>query len=191
MEIYLVRHTPVVAQKGLCYGQTDLDIQESFHDLFANIKTTIGMPNFEIYSSPLKRCRQLAEYLSDQPVTTSDSLMEINFGDWENRKWDDIDSVSMQSWMVDFVNAEPPNGESFKDMFQRIKDFIETVLLPKEDKSKIVIVTHAGVVRCFLCYILDIPLINAFKIPVEFSGVTKINLSVDKAYNVVKYFNKA
>ena len=191
MEIYLVRHTPAIAAKGLCYGQTDLEIQEPYMELFETIKKNIEAKEFELYSSPLRRCVQLAKFLSNQSsFTINPNLMEVNFGDWENKPWNDIPQESTKLWMNDFVNIAPPNGESFKAMHERIKVFIETELLPKSKHNSIVIVTHAGVIRSFLCYILDIPLSNAFKIPVEFSSVTKMNLHTDKDYNSVEYFNK-
>lgn len=190
MEIYLVRHTPTVAEKGLCYGQTDLAILEPYQELFEKIKKNIDTDEFDIYTSPLQRCVTLAEYLSNKTITTSASLMEVNFGDWENKLWNDIPQQTMQPWMNDFVNIAPPDGESFIALFSRVKDFIETELLLKDSKKSIVIVTHAGVIRSFLCYILEVPLSNAFKIPVEFSSVTKVYLNRDKAYNSIKYFNK-
>ena len=37
MEIYLVRHTETSCEKGICYGQTDVDLSEPFESIFENI----------------------------------------------------------------------------------------------------------------------------------------------------------
>ncbi len=191
MEIYLIRHTPTLASKGLCYGHTDVELAEPFIPKFESIQKTLNHTNFEIYSSPLVRCKKLADYLSNgNNVIVSNSLMEINFGDWENQLWNTIPYEVTQSWMNDFVNIAPPNGESLTDLYERINDFIEYELINKEHPNPIYVVTHAGVIRCFICYILNIPLANAFKIQIDFSSISKINLFKNKDYNLLSYLNK-
>jgi alpha-ribazole phosphatase len=37
MEIYLVRHTETVCEKGICYGQSDVALAEPFELIFENI----------------------------------------------------------------------------------------------------------------------------------------------------------
>ena len=37
MEVYLVRHTETVCEKGICYGQSDVGILEPYDVLFETI----------------------------------------------------------------------------------------------------------------------------------------------------------
>ena len=37
MEIYLVRHTETICEKGICYGQSDVSLREPFESVFENI----------------------------------------------------------------------------------------------------------------------------------------------------------
>ena len=68
--------------------------------------------------------------------------------------------------MEDFVNVAPTNGESFNEMYLRVSNFIET--LRNKDFNEVLIVSHSGVIRCFLAYLLKFPLDNSFKIPIGF-----------------------
>lgn len=74
--------------------------------------------------------------------------MELNFGNWENKNWNEIDQNQLNGWMQDFVNISPPNGENYKDLHLRTESFINEVL--KTNLQKIAIITHAGNIRSFL-----------------------------------------
>ena len=100
--IYLIRHTTPAVARGMCYGQTDLDVTESFHgeaDLIRlHLPGDIGL----VYSSPLKRCTLLAQELfPNRPLHLSAGLMEIHCGDWEMRAWDDLPPAEVNPWMAD------------------------------------------------------------------------------------------
>lgn len=90
MEIYLVRHTETICEKGVCYGQSDVGLAEPFDSVFENIVSQLPSEAI-IFSSPLKRCVILAEYIQNTIKTISfekeDRLMEMNFGDWEMKNW--------------------------------------------------------------------------------------------------------
>lgn len=144
MEIYLVRHTETVCEKGICYGQTDVALKASYLEQFESIKSQIPADS-TIYSSPLSRCMLLANHLSPNIITDS-RLMEMNFGDWEMQKWDAIPEADFTPWMNDFVNVAVPNGESFVNLHDRVSDFLTTDFSTNNSNS-ITIVTHAGVIR--------------------------------------------
>ncbi|MGM8362157.1 alpha-ribazole phosphatase [Flavobacterium sp. ARAG 55.4] len=173
MEIYLVRHTETVCEKGICYGQSDVDLKEPYLDQFESIKSQIPA-DVIVYSSPLLRCTQLAKYLSDTVITDS-RLMEMHFGDWELKNWNAIPEADYSPWMNDFVNVAVPNGESFVALHERVTDFFETVV-SENNTNKIVLVTHAGVIRSILCTVSNLPLKDAFSNKVDFGAVIKITL---------------
>lgn len=72
--------------------------------------------------------------------------MEMNFGDWEMKKWDEIDQSELNAWMNDFQIKPCPNGESYGNVMTRLKSFISDRL---QEESKYLIVTHGGIIRCF------------------------------------------
>ena len=113
MEIFLIRHTTPLIEKGICYGQTDLDITDSFEEEVSMIQPHLRQTNIKVYSSPLQRCAKLANALyRSEIIEYHDELMELNCVDWEMQKWDEIPKSAIQPWMDDFVNVVVPNGES-------------------------------------------------------------------------------
>lgn len=173
MEVYIVRHTKVAVNKGICYGQTDVDLADSFREEIEQLKKQLPTDFDKVYSSPLKRCKQIAENFSTD-ISFDNRLMEMNFGDWELKAWEDIPKEEIQPWYDDFVSTETPNGDSFENLFFRCSSFLDE--LRKQNYDKILIVTHGGIVRSTWAYLLEIPLYNAFKIPVDYGDVLKINL---------------
>ena len=86
--------------------------------------------------------------------------------------------------MKKFVNVAPPNGESFMNMFDRIQKFIENLRVEKY--NKVLIITHSGVIRCFLAKILGFPLENSFKFPIGFNEHYIIKLSSNSALDCIQ-----
>ena len=169
MEIYLIRHTETIAEKDMCYGQSDLSLKEPFLQEYERIRSQINVEESIIYTSPLRRCINLALFISKgrYKIICDNKLKELNFGQWELKKWNDIDPTSLNEWTNDFVNCTVPEGESFTQLYQRVNNFIENILLKNHEKKSVIIVTHAGVIRCFLCREQNIPLKDAFSLEVN------------------------
>jgi len=125
MEVYVIRHTPVAVAKGVCYGQSNVPLAASYLQDAEEIAQKLPSDFEAIYASPLLRCKDLAKALKFENIILENALMEMNFGDWENQKWDDLNSNELDKWMTDFVNVKTPNGESLKDLYQRIESFLE------------------------------------------------------------------
>ena len=178
MEVYLVRHTETVCEKGICYGQSNVDIKKPYAAIFKSIVAQLPLHAI-IYSSPLLRCLDLANYIQNQAesnaVIQDARLMEVNFGDWEMQKWDAIAAEDLNPWMDDFVTVRVPNGESFTDLHQRVIHFMQSELQTHVN-TPIIIVAHAGVIRSFLCAVSALPLQDAFQNKVDFGAVIKIEL---------------
>ncbi|MFV8327124.1 alpha-ribazole phosphatase [Flavobacterium sp. ZS1P14] len=178
MEVYLVRHTETVCEKGICYGQSDVKIAAPYDAVFKSVLNQLPKEAM-LYSSPLLRCVLLANYIKENSeiatVNKDCRLMEMNFGDWEMKKWDQIEAEELNLWMTDFVNVRVSNGESFTDLYGRVVDFINNELQTVDSKP-VIIVAHAGVIRSFLCKISDLPLADAFQNKVDFGAVIKIQL---------------
>lgn len=175
MEIYLVRHTETVCEKGICYGQADVALREPYLQEFEKIKQKLPLQDkIPIFSSPLKRCTQLADFLSNGNFQIDARLMEMHFGDWELHSWDEIPKEPLNHWMEDFVLVQVPNGESFVLLYKRVLSFIED--LKRKDIKKAIIITHAGVIRSFLCYQQNLPLQDAFQNKCNFGAIFKIIL---------------
>lgn len=176
MEIYLVRHTETICEKGVCYGQSDVSIIEPFDETFSRIIAELPSEAV-IFSSPLKRCVILAKHIQENIQTISyqedDRLKEMNFGDWELKNWNEIPPEELNPWMEDFVNSKVTNGESFTELHERAGHFFNEI---STLKKPIIIVAHAGIIRSILCHQTSLPLKDAFNNKVDFGEVIRIKL---------------
>lgn len=177
MEIYLVRHTETICEKGICYGQSDVNIAEPFDAIFNKIISQLPQEAI-IFSSPLKRCALLAKHIQNNVKTISyqedDRLKEMNFGDWELKNWNEIPPEQLNPWMEDFVNIKVSNGESFFELHERVGNFLSDKL--SGTNHPIIIVAHAGIIRSILCHQTSLPLKDAFNNKVDFGEVIRIEL---------------
>lgn len=174
MQVYLIRHTEPECDAGICYGQTNLGLKKTYASDFKRIKEQLPLEEIQTYTSPLQRCLDLAKYLAGDKFEIDFRLLELDFGKWEMKKWDEIPSNELDPWMKDFVNVQVPEGESFVELHKRVEDFIHA--LKKKKKEKVLIITHAGVIRSFLCYVQEKPLQEAFKNKINFGDIIKITL---------------
>jgi alpha-ribazole phosphatase len=163
-DIYLIRHTTPSVAKGICYGQTDLDITESFLTEAELISKTLPAGISVIYSSPLQRCARLAEWLfPGGRLALMPELMELHCGSWEMQPWDELPKDEIDPWMADFVNIRVPGGESYLDLHERVSRCFAAIAAAESEGPK-AIVAHGGVLRSILSRITGTPLIDSFKV---------------------------
>lgn len=179
MEILLIRHTTPNIEKGICYGQSDIDITDGFTEEVSNIKKKIpsSFLDVNVYSSPLIRCRKLAEALFSE-INFDNRLKELNFGDWELKKWNNIDKNELDIWMNDFVNIPTKNGESYKNLHQRTTQFLQE--LQHQNIKKCIIITHAGVIRSLCAFANGISLDKSFELSVSYGEIINLTIHNEK-----------
>lgn len=184
MEVYVIRHTPVAIGNDTCYGQSNVALADTFLQDTEHYKKELPKDFDIVYCSPLNRCKELARALQFENIVEEDALMEMNFGDWENKKWNDLNQTVLNNWMTNFVKVKTPNGENLVELFERVKLFADS--LRKQEHKKVLLITHAGVIRCLWAYMLNIPLRNIFKIPVEHNEIFICNLTKNSNTDSIK-----
>jgi alpha-ribazole phosphatase len=192
MEIYLIRHTKPLIESGICYGQTDVPVDEVF---FAEQAEQIvsQLPNkiAAIYSSPLSRCSRLAKYIQREKnpavkIMNDGLLMEMNFGIWENKKWNDLDQEELDIWMKDFVNKPTPGGENYIDLFARAVQSFEQI---SKNNLPAIVVTHSGVIRSILSYVTGTTLKDSFEaFDLKCGGIVTIKTDWENHAGKRKYY---
>ena len=146
MALTLVRHTRPEVAPGTCYGRTDLDVATSFPDEAAAVLAALPEVK-QIVTSPLTRCRKLAEFLAAErglDAHQDQRLQEMDFGRWEHRSWSDIPRAELDAWAADFLHATPHGGESVAMLRTRT---MEALFEWRAAGQPTVIVTHSGVIR--------------------------------------------
>lgn len=149
MRLYLIRHGKPEVDIGICYGSSDLPVREQEHRRVMEA-TLPALPRaVPVVSSPLQRCRVLAEAIAeaaDAPEMSQDSrLAEIHFGEWEMRTWDEIPRSEIDAWATDVVHYQPGKGESVLDVATRVRDFYDD--MRGSGITEAIIVCHAGTIR--------------------------------------------
>lgn len=143
---YLWRHPKPISATYRCIGQTDLTVNRHKIKRLANkIERVVRRQQLPkvIWVSPLLRSRQVGACLAARGFDChiDPRLMEINFGDWDGKCWQDIDKAQIDDWCADFAHFAPNNGESLTAFFERIKDWLAS--LDHENTPKL-IVGHSG-----------------------------------------------
>lgn len=178
MRVFAIRHTSVAVEPGICYGQSNVAVSYSFQK--EKVKTSEQIQNIQfdkVYSSPLHRCKILAENLFEKEhIIYDDRLKELNFGDWELKTWDAIYSDPKgKIWMDNYPTLPTLNGESYPEMVKRVTEFLQEIKCSQFEN--IAIVAHAGVIRilksCIEKQTIDV-LFKTFK--PKYGSVTEFEL---------------
>ena len=126
MKITLIRHTRVAVETGICYGWSDVGVAPSFETEASRVKENISNEQFDIvYSSPLSRCRKLAAFCGFHEPILDDRLKELNFGEWEMKKWDDLTDPRLELWYKDWIHLPAGGGESYENQCRRVAQFLD------------------------------------------------------------------
>jgi alpha-ribazole phosphatase len=148
MSLWLVRHGRPVVEPGVCYGALDLAADPG-HTLEAARALASQLPRgAPVRCSPLQRCEHLMTALcalrADLTFETDPRLVEMDFGDWEGRRWDAIGCAALDAWTADFAQHRPGGGESVAQFMQRVGAAFDEAGATGQTH---IWITHAGVIR--------------------------------------------
>lgn len=150
--IILVRHTRVTGTEGLCYGRHDVALASTFDEEASAVAAQLPWTPQAILSSPATRCRRLAGVLAAAAgieVQVEPRLAEMDMGEWEGRRWDALSGPAFEAWKADPWHTAPPGGESPDAFVARVAGLRSELLAARPDR--LLLVTHAGVIRAWRC----------------------------------------
>lgn len=107
----------------------------------------LEQPLTDIYTSDLDRTIRTAQPLADYlkiPIKRSPLLNELDFGDLVGKYLTDLNKKDQEIWdwwMADQVQRVIPGGESYQNLLDRIKTFLDELGLVSKHRS-ILIVGH-------------------------------------------------
>lgn len=135
--IYLIRHS---TPNRINVPNKEIPLSEEGILKANKLKDIIDINTIdEVYSSSYKRAYETAKILSDNVII--DSRLD-------ERKIGDLTNVPKSMWITQLYDedAKAPNGESRKEVTNRMLDFINSI---KENKT-VVAVSHAATITFFL-----------------------------------------
>ena len=185
MQVFLIRHPRPLVGAGICYGQLDVeaeDPQPTADRLRALLPA--GTP---VLASPLRRSRCLAEALHAHPLFDR-RLMEIDFGEWEGRGWDQVERALLDAWAADVLHFSPPGGESAAMLQARVIACFSDCVAELRATS-VALVSHAGAIRAALGHWLQLPVDEWSQLALDFGSVTLIDVEPGAAA-VLRFINR-
>jgi alpha-ribazole phosphatase len=147
VRLLLIRHPPAAVPEGVCYGRTDLPLRAPADGCAERLTRLIAAAFVRpppLFTSPSQRCAVLARALHPAPEEDP-RLMELDFGDWEMRRWSELPRGQIDAWAADPVGYAVPGGESVAALCRRTGDFLHELARRRIEDA--VLVTHGGVMR--------------------------------------------
>lgn len=149
MALILLRHTRPDVDAGTCYGRRDVGLAATFAEEAEALLSQL-LAFDRVVTSPLSRCRRLADYIAGQTsrdVTEDDRLREMDFGRWEGSAWSALPRGEIDAWANDFLHARPHGGESVAMLRARALEALDAY---RKLAGDTLIVTHGGVIKAAL-----------------------------------------
>ncbi len=165
--IFLLRHGQIQGHEEKRFiGATDVLLDDTgLSQAGYWQKAFSGFPLDTVYSSRLQRCDKTARRIAgNMPVINTQALNEIHMGEWDGKTFEEIKAYRPEEFIKrgeDLCSYRLLGGESFQDLSDRVLPFFNPLAQKKE---KMLIVTHAGVIRVILCHVLNLPLKDLFQI---------------------------
>ena len=133
-----------------------------------------------VISSPLRRCRSFASAWCEQqqvPLRVEPAWMEIDFGDWDGQTAQQIEQHSahaLKNFYLDPVKFPLPNAEPYPHFSARVHAGWEA-LLAEHAGQKLLVVTHAGVMRALFAQLFNMPVSQSFQLDIPHACLTRFS----------------
>ena len=129
-----------------------------------------------VVSSPLQRAIATATAIAvplDLEVEVDDRLVEIDYGEWDERGFADVPAEEMRKWRADpaFV---PPGGESLVAVQARVAACADE-LLARADDGLVVAVSHVSPIKAIVAWALGVGPEIAWRMRLDLASVTRID----------------
>lgn len=162
MEVYIIRHGETIWNAaGKLQGSMDIELNEKGRAAAGALGERLEGVSFDrIYASPLIRAYETACLIRGHrniPIIRDDRLKEICFGVAEgihHDEWRTEESPYHFFYTKPECYVPPKQGESFQQVCDRTKVFLEEVVEPAwKDTERIMIVAHGALNKGLMCHI--------------------------------------
>ena len=157
--IHLIRHGVCEGNlEGRYVGRTQSPLAREGIQALLELKRKGTYPEaVKYYASPCVRCVDTLKVL--YPTADPEVILELaecDFGDWENKKAEELQNdPRFTAWMNGGRHEAPPNGESSIVFMQRVCAGFEMLvrnMMTTGDESA-VLVTHGGVIAAIMAHL--------------------------------------
>ena len=148
-----------------------------------------------LLSSPSVRVRTSAQIIArfvGAEVEIASDFTEFKVGDWEGKSYLEIKQAEPEmytKWSKDPIRNALPGGESIEQLCTRVATAMDALIQSHRGK-RVVLVSHAELIRAILLQALGLPLDNYYRISVPTASVSKVDFSANFAtlhYSGLRY----
>lgn len=163
MNLYMVRHGQTEASRDNRFsGSSDPPLTSAGEKMAEQFAVAYApLPWAAIYSSPMLRARQTAAVLARLTgieVTIEDGLKEIEYGEWEGLKQDEVMTrwpEAFAYWAHDVASRGTPGGETAFHVAARAMRVVEAIRSRHQD-GNVLLVSHKATLRIITCALLGL-----------------------------------
>ena len=137
-----------------------------------------GAPWTQIVSSPMQRCHAFALTLQEKlgiPLSVDERFREVGLGSWEGQSPDEIISrneAEYRAFYEDPQRNRPSGSEPLDDFGLRVASAFRDVLA-EQTEGHVLVVTHAGVIRAALGYVLQAAPVAWYRTRIDNAAFTR------------------
>ncbi len=197
VKIILIRHADYVTESSPSFlGISNNNSLTKKGITQATLLATYLKKNYptlqQITSSDLKRSLQTASIIASKfgsEVLVDETFREINFGIFEGLTMEEAEDTypkTFQERQNDEINFVVPEGESYKDVYERIHPAFNKIIQLKSD-DVVAIITHATVIKILSMFYLNMRQEEVDKIHYNHCSLSVIDFNCDKEYFINKY----
>jgi alpha-ribazole phosphatase len=173
LKIILARHGESTANKRMQYaGHWDCPLTEEGKRQAQKLALELEKEDIDaIYSSDMKRALDTACCIvQGRPleIIKEPLLRELHFGAWEGLIYEEIGQgwgKLRDKWLSNPIEFAPPKGETLLQLKERALEAFFRIT-SNHKKGTIILVSHAGPIKCILCHINKLPLSSFWDIDV-------------------------
>jgi broad specificity phosphatase PhoE len=189
--IILARHGETDANRaGLLLGRADPPLNERGRQQAAALAAALHRdPRPALFTSPLRRARETADMIGAAlgvDVTVEPRLIELDYGEWDERRIADLPPDVVARWRTDPRYA-PPGGESLVDLHARVAPLTAEALRWSHDQV-VLLVSHVSPIKAILLGALDLPDEYAWRLRLDVASLCRLTDGVPGA--VLMSFNE-
>jgi broad specificity phosphatase PhoE len=185
--IAFVRHgQTAVNRAGQLQGRVDTELTDLGREQATRLGVRFATEKVSrVYASPLRRAVDTAACIAEAhqlPVDTDERLVELDYGDWDQRGLRDIPAETWAAWRADPTFA-PPRGESLLHVTARIVDFCREHL----DEDLVVAVSHVSPIKAAVCWALGVDERASWRMFLDLGSVSRIGARDDGPPYLLSY----
>lgn len=147
-KVFFMRHGKTVLNKeGRFAGNIETDLTPEGAEETAKTFPYTDDDFDVIYISTLKRTRQTLDAampVHKEPIA-DERIRERNLGEWEAQPYDNFSDTVIENYIKGFI--DPPGSESFAQVRKRVVSFVEDLFEKYDENTRILVVSHAGILR--------------------------------------------